>query len=105
MWSTPLSSERIPTEKRLAPTARRHEFKSEGCCGKSLLLGSTGANATGPGSACFDAITLRRSRFAFSPRASATEAIEMPRCWQAAIAAALNSSLCVRRRRRHHCHP
>ena len=44
--------------------------------------------------------TQRRSSLALMPRASATDAIDMPGCDAAATASALNSSLCRRRRRR-----
>src|ERR1700748_2978603 len=45
-------------------------------------------------------VRQRRSRFALMPRAIATAAIDMPGCAAAAMASALNSSLCKRRRRR-----
>jgi hypothetical protein len=44
--------------------------------------------------------THRRSRFALTPWAIATAAIDMPGCMQLATALALNSSLWMRRRRR-----
>src|SRR6185312_6488497 len=52
------------------------------------------------GGVCSSVTTQRRSRFAFSPFARATAAIDTPGCRQADTTFALNSALCVRRRRR-----
>jgi hypothetical protein len=49
---------------------------------------------------CSSVTTQRRSRFAFSPFARATAAIGTAGCRQADMTCALNSLLCVRRRRR-----
>ena len=46
------------------------------------------------------ATTQRRNKFAFSLLANATAAIDTPGLRQAAITSALNSALCLRRRRR-----
>jgi hypothetical protein len=52
------------------------------------------------GCVCSSVTTQRRSRFAFSPFASATAAIDTPRCRQADTTFALNAALWVHRRRR-----
>lgn len=51
------------------------------------------------GGGCSSVTTQRRSRFAFSPFAKATAAIDTPGCRQASTTFALNSAVCVRRRR------
>ena len=65
----------------------------------ALWLGQPGRIAMGasPRSASF---TQRRKRFAFSPRANATAAIDTPGCWHSPTASALKNTLWCRRRRR-----
>jgi len=75
--------------------------------GMKLLLCSTVAAADTlaasidvPGCARSSVTTHRRTRFAFRPFASATAAIDTPGLRHAVTTFALNSALCVRRRRR-----
>lgn len=63
-------------------------------------LAAAGAAATGSVPARSASTTQRRSRFAFSPRASATAAIDTPGCRHAATDSARNAALWRRRRRR-----
>ena len=79
---------------------------SEGCVDKGsatkLSAGATAAGFTGssePASVRSASITQRRSRLALIERSSAAAAMDAPGLRQAAIASALNCSLCRRRRR------
>ena len=87
IWIT-LSVEPEGTDTGTKPSAR-----------SGAWLGLAGRIAMGasPRSAC---LTQRRKRFAFSPRANATAAIDTPGCWHSPTASALKNTLWCRRRRR-----
>jgi hypothetical protein len=81
---------------RISPTGAAG---SGSCTGKNV--GATAAAlAYALAGGIFASRTQRRIGWSLIPRSSATDAIDTPGCDAAAIALALNSSLCSRERRR-----
>jgi hypothetical protein len=79
------------------PEGRDTGTKPSARSGAWLGLAGRIAMGASPRSA---SLTQRRKRFAFSPRANATAAIDTPGCWHSPTASALKNTLWCRRRRR-----
>jgi len=80
----------------LGPEGRDTRRKPSALAGAGLGLDGRTAIGASPRSA---SLTQRRKRFAFSPRARATAAIDTSGCWHSPTASALKNTLCRPRRR------